>query len=448
MNVIGLFSFLPDTLFALLYFRRRTYAPNKQRPWLKVLLLLAPLSLYLYQDADFPFPLPLHSAVLRTLVRAALYFALLHFSEGVPFEVSAYGALFWTAAYSIFQNVFTGPYLGAFFVEQVPLLPSPLWNAVLLSAVALVSRILYFGGLALIIPFSGIAAGDGPSIVFAAAVCAVEVYTKMTGMDFVSEFASAPPAFFIDYILLHVILLLLLVTYEYSRRHTLEATVLQLQNTATQALLENIRSRQQNEESIRTLRHDLKNHAITLRLLLEQGDTQEAMRYLDAFQALASAPAGTYRTGNDLLDGLLRQKLSPALEQGIQVRVALDFRAGGFIDPLDLCVLLGNTLDNAVEACQKVAPSDGRFIEVSGGLSANCLLIRVKNPCAKGGLPLSEGLPATTKVNKALHGFGLRSVKRVLEHYHGTLTITTGEDHFISTMLIPIPKEAHESQAI
>lgn len=441
MNIIGLFSFLPDTVFALLYFRRRTYAPNKQRPWLKMFLLLAPLPLYLYQDADFPFPLPFHSAILRTLVRAALYFTLLYFSEGVPLEVSVYGALFWTAIYSLFQNVFTGPYLGSFFVEQVPLLENPVWNLTVLSAAALISRVVYFGGLALISPFSGIAAADGPGIVFAAAVCAVEVYTKMTGMDFVAEFASAPPAFFVDYVLLHVILLLLLVTYEYSRRRTLEATVLQLQNTATQALLENIQSRRQSEESIRALRHDLKNHAITLRLLLEQGNTQEAMRYLDAFQAQASVPAGMYHTGNDLLDGLLRQKLSPALEQEIQVRVVLDFREGGFIDPLDLCVLLGNALDNAVEACQKVAPTDRRFIEVGGGPSANCLLIRVKNSCANGGGPLSGGLPSTTKANKALHGFGLRGIKRVLEHYGGSLTITTGKDHFISTMLIPIPEK-------
>lgn len=442
MNVIGLFSFLPDTVFALLYFRRRTYAPNKQRPWLKFFLLLAPLPLYIFQDADFPFQLPFHSAILRTLVRAALYFTLLYFSEGVPFEVSAYGALFWTAVYSIFQNIFTGPYLSAFFVEQVPLLPSPLWNVVLLSSAALVSRVLYFGGLALIIPFPGIAGADTPNIVFAAAVCAVEVYTKVTGMDYVMEFAAAPTAFFVNYVLLHGILLLLLITYEYSRRHTLEATALQLQNTAAQALLENIQSRQQSEESIRSLRHDLKNHAITLQLLLEQGDAEEAMRYLDAFQAQAAAPAGTYHTGNELLDGLLRQKLSPALELGIPVRVTLDFREGGFIDPFDLCVLMGSALDNAVEACQKVEPPGGRFIEVSGGPSAGCLLIRVKNSCAAGGLVLNGGLPSTTKVNKALHGFGLRGIKRVLEHYDGSLTITTGEDHFISTMLIPISGRA------
>lgn len=443
MNVIGLFSFFPDTVFTLVYFRRKTYAPNKQRPWLKFFLLLAPLPLYTFQDADFPVPLPLHSAVLRTLVRVALYFTLLYFSEGVPLEVSAYGALYWTAAYSIFQNVFTGPYLGAIFVEQAPLLASPLWNTVLLSAVALASRSLYFGALSLLIPFSGLAAADGSNIFFAAAICAVEVYTKMTGMDFVSEFASAPPAFFVNYVLLHVILLLLLVTYEYSRRHILEATVLQLQNTAAQALLENIQSQKQSEESIRTLRHDLKNHAITLRLLLEQGDTQEAMRYLDAFQTQAAVPVGIYRTGNDLLDGLLRQKLSPALEENVHVRVSLDFREGGFIDPFDLCVLMGNVLDNAVEACQRVTSPDQRFIEVSGGLSANCLLIRVKNSCVVRGLALDVGLPSTTKVNKALHGFGLRGIKRVLEHYRGSLTVAANGDHFISTMLIPIPKEVN-----
>lgn len=107
--------------------------------------------------------------------------------------------------------------------------------------------------------------------------------------------------------------------------------------------------------------------------------------------------------------------------------------------PIDLRVLLGNALDNAVEACQRVAPSERRFIRVSGGPSANYLLVRVENSCGNG-LALREGLP-TTKVNKALHGFGLRNIKGVLERYGGSLTIATEAGCFISTMLIPIPKE-------
>lgn len=440
MNVIGLFSFLPDALFALLYFQRRTYAPNRQRPWLKPVLLLSILPLYLYQDADFPVPLPLHSAILRTAMRAAFYFALLYFSEGVPLEVSAYGSLFWTAVYSLFQNVFTGPYLASFFVEKVPLVPLPVWNTALLSAVALVSRVLFFGGLALIIPFPGIVGANLSNIVFAATICAVEVYTKMTGMDFVPEFVNAPPAFFVDYILLHVILLLLLITYEFSRRHILEAAVLQLQNTAAQALLESIQSRQQSEESIRALRHDLKNHAITLQLLLEQEKIGEALRYLDAFQAQTAAPTGTYHTGNDLLDGLLCQKLLPAIAQGISAETAIDFRQGGFVSDFDLCTLMGNLLDNAIEAASQIKPLEARFIRIIGGPTANCLLIRMENSCLPRVLA-KNALPSTTKADRTLHGFGLRNVKQVVERYGGTLTVSADEQRFTVSVLLPIPDQ-------
>ena len=436
MNIVWLFSYLTDSAFTLLYFRRENFAPNSQRPWLKLVLLLLLIPLYLNETI-----LAIPYSSIRVTWRILIYFCWLYWAEGVPGQNSVYAALFWTTVYTLFQNVFFGPYFYDFFMGKISVLSNPLLNEALVSAIAVAVRLMFFGGIALLFPFSGMAGSGLPHIGFAAGVCAAAIYTKSTGTTLLPEFGKSPIQFSTYFILLHAAMLLFLIAFEYSRRQAVKYAAIALQNITAQALLENIRDRQQNEESIRSLRHDLKNHAITLRLLLGEGNIEEAIKYLGAFQEQAAAPANVYCTGNDLLDGLLRQKLSSGVEHGVDVAVSLDFRQGGFIAPFDLCVLMGNVLDNAVEACLKVDSPDKRFIEVSGGCSANCLLVRVKNSCAAQ-TAFAGGLPRSTKADKTIHGFGLRNTKRVLEHYHGNLTVAKeGDSCFIVTMLIPIPSK-------
>ena len=434
MNIIWLFSFLTDSVIALLYFRQDANTFSKQKLWLKLILLL--LLLPLYPNAII---IVVPYSIIRVTLRAIIYVTYLRYTEGASLQISVYGALFWTTVYVVFQNVFFGPHLNAIFMGKVAIVPSPFWSQVLLSCITVISRLIYFGIIAAFFRFSDMREAKLRHMSFATIVCIISIYTQSTGMKLQSAFNELPNQFSVYYILLHVVLLLFLLVFEYSRRRSVEYAAMVRQNTASEALLENIRNLQQSEKSIRSLRHDLKNHAIALRLLLEQGDTERAIKYLETFQSEAEVPNGTFRTGNDLLNGLLKQKLSSALEQGINVEVSLDFRQGEFIEPFDLCVLMGNILDNAVEACLKIDSESDRFIRVSGGLSANCLLIKAENSCVNNSVS-TDSLPHTTKANTLIHGYGLRNIQRVLDRYNGNLTIKTEEaNRFTATMLIPIP---------
>lgn len=97
----------------------------------------------------------------------------------------------------------------------------------------------------------------------------------------------------------------------------------------------------------------------------------------------------------------------------------MDFQQGAFIDDFDLCIIVGNALDNALESCLSVR-DEHRFIDVKGGPSAGCLLIQVANSSARPAL-LAGNLPSTTKTNQDNHGFGLRNIRRSLEKYQGTM---------------------------
>lgn len=436
MNIVWLFSYLTDCVFTALYFGRQTFAPRRQRRWLKPVLLLAFLPLYLNGTV-----LSIPYSFVRVAARTLLYFIWLYWAEGVPRQASVYAALFWTAVYTLFQNVFFGPYLNPIFMGEELVLPSVLWSQILLAFINVTVRAAFFGVIALLFPFSGMAGANASHIGFTAGVCLIAIYTKSSGTNLLSEFSDSPAQFSTYFILLHGAILLFLLIFEHSRRQSVEHAAVALRDAAAQALLENIRERHQSEESIRALRHDLKNHAITLQLLLEHQEIEEAKEYLRLFQAQISPPASSFQTGNDLLDGLLCQKLLPAMDKGVKTEATMDFRLGGFVNDFDLCTLMGNLLDNAIEATAQVEPPEARFIRVAGGPAANCLLIRVENSC----LPQSRTgglLPSTTKADRTLHGFGLRNVKQVVERYGGSLTISMDEpERFTVSVLLPIPDE-------
>ncbi len=434
MNVVWLFSYLADSAFTAIYFRRKTFAPLHQRRWLKPVLLLLFLPLYLNNTV-----LAIPYSFVRVTLRMLLYFAWLYWSEGVPAQISAYAALFWTAVYTLFQNVFFGPYFNAIFMGQRPVLSSPVWSQVLLAVVNVAVRGLFFGLIALAFPFPGMAGAGISHVSFTAGVCLTAIYTKTTGTELLTEFSNAPVQFSMYFILLHGAVLLFLLLFEYSRRQSVEHTAIALRDAVTQALLKNIRDQQKQEESIRALRHDLKNHAITLQLLLKRQEVTEALAYLGQFQDQIAPPAEEFQTGSDLLNGLLCQKLLPVADKGVKLDVSIDFRQGGFVNDFDLCTLMGNLLDNAVEAVLQAETQEARFIRITGGLAANCLLIRVENSCPP--RDQSEGtLPATTKGNKALHGFGLRNVKWTVERYGGRLTVSGDEPkRFSVSVLLPVP---------
>ena len=139
-------------------------------------------------------------------------------------------------------------------------------------------------------------------------------------------------------------------------------------------------------------------------------------------------------------NGLLAQKLSPAVKAGINVDCSVNFTEGSFIDNFDLCVLMGNLLDNAVEACSNLPNGAEKYRKIAGGPSANYMLVEVSNSSIRKAM-LLNGLPATSKKDKALHGFGLRSVKKVLDGYNGTMDIEQTESMYSITLMIPIRKQ-------
>lgn len=182
---------------------------------------------------------------------------------------------------------------------------------------------------------------------------------------------------------------------------------------------------EQSQAQIRFLKHDMKNHLLHMNQLLLEHDTealrqyvQKTTRHLDISQEFVSS-------GNRDIDSLLNYKLMTAQQLDAEIVTDMRIPAEVQIAAFDLNVILGNLLDNALEALKEC---ENRRITVSMRYESGVLYIVIQNTC--------KGEPPAVSVKGAGHGIGLQSVRRTLETYHGELKTNYSESQFTSAVML------------
>ena len=154
-----------------------------------------------------------------------------------------------------------------------------------------------------------------------------------------------------------------------------------------------------------------------MRSYSEQKRYQELDDYLQRMQEETRAAVPQVYTGQPAVDSMLHYKISNAKEVPIQIETSIPEKLN--IDDFDITVILGNLLDNAIEACEKLE-KEQRKILLSIRMVKNQLFIRTENSF-DGQLRRHQGRFLTRKADEGSHGIGLENVKRVVEKYHGLL---------------------------
>ena len=179
--------------------------------------------------------------------------------------------------------------------------------------------------------------------------------------------------------------------------------------------------------------HDLKHQIRALR----NADKEELDRYLGEIEESVEIYEAIVKTGNDVFDTILTEKSLYCKKHDIQVTCVADGSQMGFIDTIDLYAILGNAMDNAIEAVEKFEEKEKRQIDVMIYRQHNFLVMNIMNPIPEQ-LIYEEGIPVTTKSDKQSHGFGLRSIKQILKKYEGFLNVSEEDGCFSLKLLIPI----------
>ena len=193
-------------------------------------------------------------------------------------------------------------------------------------------------------------------------------------------------------------------------------------------------------ENIRKISHDIKNHLEALR---GNVDYQQKQEYIDGIESKLDIYQSYYKTGNAFLDNLLHAKRLEALEKKIEFKVFADFTPFKRVKNEDLCVIVSNTIDNALRECQ-LMKADNPKIEclvqlkarkIKGFLSIICEnSLRESQAEALRGNSVME----TSKEDKKNHGFGVKNIRRVVREYGGEVSFNVVDDMFSVSILIPI----------
>ncbi len=183
---------------------------------------------------------------------------------------------------------------------------------------------------------------------------------------------------------------------------------------------------EQTQTKVRSLRHDMSHHIQELRRLTVQNEEQETMRYLDKMENSMTNEKEYVYSGNREIDGILNYMLEKA-NDALQ-KVEIEIRNLRNLDEysFELAIILGNLLDNAIEAAERTKEKFLRFqMEEEKGV----LYIQVANRYC-GELLEKEGRLLSTKTDGGKHGFGLKNVKDIVEKNHGMMDIRYDDELF------------------
>lgn len=199
------------------------------------------------------------------------------------------------------------------------------------------------------------------------------------------------------------------------------------------------------EEKVRGLRHDLKHHMSEIMMLADKGRPREIMDYVRTMQADLLTEGEYISSGNADIDSLVNLLLDRAKRELQDVRCRVSVPRELDIPAFDWNIILGNLMDNAIEAARK---SEDRLLHIKIQYHKGMLLIEIRNSYS-GVLVKSEGMYLSTRDydrtdESQVHGLGIRNVRRIVEKYDGNMEISDEEGIFKVRILmyVPVKKES------
>lgn len=192
---------------------------------------------------------------------------------------------------------------------------------------------------------------------------------------------------------------------------------------------------EKNQQQIRKLRHDMRNHFAAVGALLQEENYEEAKAYFGKLSGRMDAGQRQF-CKNGIVNALLNVKYNEATGLGIDVffHISIDEMLG--IDEISLCTLFANTLDNAIEACAKIEELRERKISVKARYTENGYFCYEIANSKVNAVREKKGKFLTDKEDKKSHGLGLASVRETVEKYNGTMDVSYTEGEFRVVVLI------------
>ncbi len=185
--------------------------------------------------------------------------------------------------------------------------------------------------------------------------------------------------------------------------------------------------------------HDLNNHINTIHQLLITCDYDEAIKYIEELKEPLNTLKTAVWSGNKVVDFILNSKKDQAEKMGIRFEINAEYPSHADIQSKDLVSILGNLLDNAIEACSQGSAQQDKWIKIILRNINNMLIIKIQNSLFNE-LHIENKSLKTTKNDTKLHGWGVKSVESTAEKYEGTVQYSFTESDFTIVVVLHYDK--------
>lgn len=179
----------------------------------------------------------------------------------------------------------------------------------------------------------------------------------------------------------------------------------------------------------RCFRHDFDNHLICLRKLVSEKSTEQALKYMDGMNNMCKSLRENYDTGNIIADAILNDKSAKAHAAGAKIVFKGYVPTMGILN-VDLCTIMSNAIDNAVEACEKGDKTKPKEITIDSDFSQGYYFLNISNPLFEK-VEIEKGKKIkTSKEDKTLHGWGIANIIKTVKKYDGTSDFSANDGVF------------------
>lgn len=194
-------------------------------------------------------------------------------------------------------------------------------------------------------------------------------------------------------------------------------------------------------ERVKEMYHDIKNHMICIRDLCESNDVEKVLNYIDGIELRLKkygVSKQNFSTGNMIVDSILKNKKIECEEKSIDFKFNVNFSKNEFMEMIDICTIFSNIIDNSIEACDKInLPDLEKKIKLeSKYIDGFCIIVIENTKINK--LKIKGNNFFTDKLDISMHGIGLKNIKNTVEKYFGEVVIEHSENKFTLKIMIPL----------
>ena len=182
------------------------------------------------------------------------------------------------------------------------------------------------------------------------------------------------------------------------------------------------------QEETRSLWHDIKKYMATMENLVSHENQEEAQRCLEDVRASFASIHNIVDTGNTIIDGILAYGIKKGNEADVKINTHVWLDSTLNIPASDLFVIIGNTLDNAIEACSVLPDKDKRIVSINLNQKNHLLSYEISN----------EYQPQKAKKKGQVHGYGLRNVETLVERNSGNMSIEKDNGRFVVSIRLNV----------